>query len=47
MTYYREYTQRQIILRRTAAIIVGVLAFPIMIFYRDRGRFYSYLHRVW
>ncbi|SQB21012.1 Protein of uncharacterised function (DUF2517) [Citrobacter koseri] len=26
---------------------LGVLALPVMLFWKDRARFYSYLHRVW
>ncbi|EJW8187120.1 YbfA family protein [Salmonella enterica] len=29
------------------AVIAGVLALPVMLFWKDRARFYSYLHRVW
>ena len=25
----------------------GVLALPVMLFWKDRARFYSWLHRVW
>ncbi len=34
-------------LRRTYAVAAGVLALPFMLFWKDRARFYSYLHRVW
>ncbi|WP_275555444.1 YbfA family protein [Mixta sp. Marseille-Q2659] len=44
---YSIYPLHKIILRRAAVIIVGVLALPVMLFRRDRARFYSYLHRVW
>ncbi|MEQ4532545.1 MAG: YbfA family protein [Mixta sp.] len=44
---YSIYPLHKIILRRAAVIIVGILALPIMLFRRDRARFYSYLHRVW
>ncbi|ECY3296593.1 DUF2517 family protein, partial [Salmonella enterica subsp. enterica serovar Typhimurium] len=33
--------------RRAFAVIAGVLALPVMLFWKDRARFYSYLHRVW
>ncbi len=36
-----------IFLRRTYAVAAGVLALPFMLFWKDRARFYSYLHRVW
>ena len=32
---------------RTFAVLAGVLALPVMLFWKDRARFYSYLHRVW
>ena len=44
---YSIYPLHKIILRRAAVIIVGILALPVMLFRRDRARFYSYLHRVW
>jgi len=44
---YSIYPLHKIILRRAAVIIIGVLALPVMLFRRDRARFYSYLHRVW
>lgn len=34
-------------MRRAGAILLGVLASPVMLFRADRARFYSYLHRVW
>lgn len=34
-------------MRRTAVIVVGTLALPVMLFRSDRSKFYSYLHRVW
>ncbi|HAS0724081.1 TPA: DUF2517 family protein [Enterobacter hormaechei] len=34
-------------MRRTFAVVAGVLALPVMLFWKDRARFYSYLHRVW
>jgi len=37
----------QIILRRIYVLLVGILAFPVMLFRSDRARFYSYLHRIW
>ncbi|MCW0136299.1 YbfA family protein [Escherichia coli] len=32
------------LLRRTYAVAAGVLALPFMLFWKDRARFYSYLH---
>ncbi|WP_338562182.1 YbfA family protein [Erwinia sp. E_sp_B04_7] len=47
MSLYQSYSLSRIVLRRTAVIVVGLLALPIMVFRQDRARFYSYLHRVW
>ena len=47
MTMYNAYPLHQVILRRSAVILAGLLALPIMLFRKDRARFYSYLHRVW
>lgn len=47
MSYYQAYPLHRIFLRRSAVILVGVLAFPVMLFRNDRASFYSYLHRVW
>lgn len=47
MSIYHVYPLHRIILRRSVAVLVGVLALPVMLFRRDRARFYSYLHRVW
>ncbi|OKP04881.1 YbfA family protein [Xenorhabdus eapokensis] len=47
MSIYRAYSWHQIILRRIGAISLGVIALPVMLFRRDRARFYSYLHKVW
>ncbi|MCW1832641.1 YbfA family protein [Pantoea ananatis] len=44
---YRTYSRHKIILRRTLVILLGLLALPVMLFRKDRARFYSYLHRVW
>lgn len=44
---YSSYPLHKILLRRTAVVIVGLLALPVMLLCRDRARFYSYLHRVW
>ncbi|MCU5774168.1 YbfA family protein [Erwiniaceae bacterium BAC15a-03b] len=44
---YQNYSLLKIILRRTAAIMIGLLALPVMLFREDRARFYSYLHRYW
>lgn len=47
MNIYTAFPKHRILLRRCFAIIVGVLALPVMLFRSDRARFYSYLHRVW
>ncbi|GKW41551.1 YbfA family protein [Pectobacterium parvum] len=47
MSLYTAYPLHRILLRRAAVIAIGVLALPVMLFRRDRTRFYSYLHRVW
>lgn len=44
---YSSYPLHKIILRRTAVVIIGLLALPVMLLRNDRARFYSYLHRVW
>lgn len=47
MSYYHAYPLHRILLRRSAVILVGIIALPVMLFRADRARFYSYLHRVW
>jgi len=47
MSHYQRYAPSVIFLRRSAVLIAGVLAFPVMLFRSDRARFYSYLHRIW
>jgi hypothetical protein len=47
MSIYPAYSLHRILLRRSAVILAGVLALPVMLFRSDRARFYSYLHRVW
>lgn len=44
---YRTYSRHKIILRRTLVILLGLQALPVMLFRKDRARFYSYLHRMW
>ena len=44
---FHPFSLTQIILRRIFVLMAGLLAFPVMLFRRDRARFYSYLHRVW
>ncbi|EFE93527.1 MULTISPECIES: YbfA family protein [Serratia] len=47
MSLYHAYPLHRILLRRSAVVLLGILALPIMLFRADRARFYSYLHRVW
>ncbi|WP_192457221.1 YbfA family protein [Musicola keenii] len=47
MAFGSVYPLYRVVLRRVAVIVIGVLALPCMLFWRDRARFYSYLHRVW
>lgn len=47
MSHYHAYPLHRILLRRSAVILAGVVALPVMLFRADRARFYSYLHRVW
>ena len=44
---YQKYPLHRILLRRSGVVLAGTLALPVMLFRRDRARFYSYLHRVW
>jgi len=44
---YQAYPLYKIILRRALVILIGVATLPIMLFRKDRARFYSYLHRMW
>jgi hypothetical protein len=44
---FHPFSLTQIILRRIFVLMAGLLAFPVMLFRRDRARFYSYLHRIW
>lgn len=47
MDLYKEYPAHIVFMRRAFAVVAGVLALPVMLFRKDRARFYSYLHRVW
>ena len=47
MDLYKEYPAHIVFLRRAFAVVAGVLALPVMLLWKDRARFYSYLHRVW
>ncbi|MDA4187900.1 YbfA family protein, partial [Escherichia coli] len=45
MPAYNEYTKKHVLARRTGAVALGVVAFPVMIFHPKRAQFYSYIHR--
>ncbi|MDR9890941.1 YbfA family protein [Pseudenterobacter timonensis] len=47
MGVYKAYPAHVVLLRRAFVLIAGILALPVMLFWKDRARFYSYLHRVW
>lgn len=47
MSMYNSYPLHQVILRRITVVLVGLSALPVMLFRKDRARFYSYLHRIW
>lgn len=47
MEFYKEYPAHIVFVRRAFAVMAGILALPVMLFWKDRARFYSYLHRVW
>ncbi len=47
MTVYKTFPVHIVLMRRIFAVLAGVLALPVMLFWKDRARFYSYLHRVW
>ena len=47
MDLYKEFPAHIVFMRRAFAVVAGVLALPVMLFWKDRARVYSYLHRVW
>lgn len=47
MALYKTYPAHVIFLRRAFAVVAGVAALPVMLFWKDRARYYSWLHRVW
>ncbi|MGM3161167.1 YbfA family protein [Dickeya undicola] len=47
MMSYVVYPWYRVVLRRIGVVLVGILALPVMLCWRGRSRFYSYLHRVW
>lgn len=47
MELYREYPAWLIFYAVLMRLQRAVLALPFMLFWKDRARFYSYLHRVW
>ena len=38
MDFYKEYPAHIVFLRRTFAVVAGVLALPVMLFWKDRAR---------
>lgn len=44
---YQQYPWYQILLRRSGVLIIAMGLFPILLFWSDRSRVYSYLYRVW
>lgn len=47
MTMYKDYSTSTVLCRRVFALVAGIIALPVMLFWKDRARFYSYLHRIW
>lgn len=47
MALYKAYPAHIILMRRAFAVVAGVAALPVMLFWKDRARYYSWLHRVW
>ena len=47
MALYKTYPAHVVFLRRVFAVVAGVAALPVMLFWKDRARYYSWLHRVW
>ena len=39
MDLYKEYPAHIVFLRRAFAVVAGVLALPVMLFWKDRARF--------
>ncbi|MDU2939677.1 YbfA family protein [Superficieibacter sp. 1612_C1] len=47
MNMYKDYSASTVLFRRIFALLAGIIALPVMLFWKDRARFYSYLHRIW
>ncbi|EIC84487.1 YbfA family protein [Serratia sp. M24T3] len=47
MSDYTPYSLSRLLLRRTAVVLIGIFALPVMLFRSDRARFYSSLYRAW
>lgn len=47
MTMYKDYSTSTVLFRRIFALVAGIIALPVMLLWKDRARFYSYLHRIW
>lgn len=43
MALYKAYPAHIILLRRAFAVVAGVAALPVMLFWKDRARYYSWL----
>ena len=39
MDLYKEYPAHIVFMRRAFAVVAGVLALPVMLFWKDRARF--------
>ena len=44
MALYKTYPAHVVFLRRAFAVVAGVAALPVMLFWKDRARYYSWLH---
>ncbi|WES69831.1 YbfA family protein [Superficieibacter sp. HKU1] len=47
MNMYKDYSASTVLIRRIFVLLAGIIALPVMLFWKDRARFYSYLHRIW
>lgn len=45
MALYKTYPAHVVFLRRAFAVVAGVAALPVMLLWKDRARYYSWLHR--
>ena len=42
MALYKTYPAHVVFLRRAFAVVAGVAALPVMLFWKDRARYYSW-----